>query len=64
MVEEIKVQIQSIRDGLYEIIPKELFVNLDWRDLQKFIMGVPQVDSKLLYLIVSSQWSSTEHWVC
>ena len=55
MVEEIKVQIQSIRDGLYEIIPKELFVNLDWRDLQKFIMGVPQVDSKLLYLIVSSQ---------
>jgi len=49
MDDEVVKQMQALREGFFEIIGKEYFVYFEWRDLEKMIMGVPEIDGIFLF---------------
>lgn len=63
MVDEIAKQIAALREGFFEIIQKDYFVYFDWRDLEKVIMGIPEIDCKSIKINLSQRFA-TEHRIC
>lgn len=61
MQEEIKAQIQAMREGFFEILNKEYFHYQDNRDLQKLIIGIPSIDGTRLPSYPSSRRPPEQH---